>query len=447
MLRVAWVAVYAAIGLTILFLFLGAVAFQSGDSISVGHQQSVLNSFGSVLRSDLYGVEDRDSFLKDHKVLESPEVAAFVLNAGNEISGQSWVGEPPFGMREVIARITAEPDLKSYQQVLDINDARLVWHVTPLSDGGDRLVLVHQCVNVGVGELTELYILPIAIASILVFWAAFWAAMTARRMIRSQARQQQLEVELLRHEEADKIRAAFLANMSHELRTPLNAIIGFSEMLKMRAFGSLGHEKNGEYVDGIHDAGSSLLKLVTNLLDLSRIESGGEDLEEEQIVLADALESVRLMVGPSCAEKGIEFRIQPDGNLPDLWGDPVKVREAMLHLCRNALTHTPKGGLIELRARCGKNRAITLEIGDTGRGIDGKQLATIVDNFGHAYSQAETAKSGAGVGLPLTNALMLLHDGRLKLLSTVGEGTIAQLCFPPERSCEPSPRPEMARAS
>lgn len=198
MWRIAWVAVYAATTLTILFMFLGAIAFQSGDSISVAHQQGILNSFGSVLRADLYGVKDRNSFLRDHKILESPEVAAFILDTDNEIVATSWKSELPFGLSQVLAKLTAEPDLKRYEQVLDVADARLVWLDVALSDEGYRLILVHQCVAVGTGKLAELYIAPIAIAALLVIWATFWAAMAARKMIRRQVRHQQLEVELLR---------------------------------------------------------------------------------------------------------------------------------------------------------------------------------------------------------------------------------------------------------
>lgn len=443
MIRLVWIAAYAAIGLTILFLFLGAVAYQSGESMSVAHQQSVLNSFGSVMRADLYGVADQNAFLRGHKIVESPEIAAFIMDDNNAITATSWSGDMPFGIEEVVAKLTSDADLKSYQQQIEVADARLVWLNVPLQQEGHRLVLVHQCVAVGFGELTELYVLPIAIAALLVIWATFWASMSARKMIRSQARQAQLEIDLLRHEEADKIRVSFLANMSHELRTPLNAIIGFSEMLKMRAFGPLGHERNGEYVESIHAAGEQMLKLVSNLLDLSQIESGGEELEEEVVATADVIDTIRLMVQGACAERGIELHLSPDVEMPELRVDPVKVKQIMLQLCRNAIVHTPEGGRIELNVRLKKDDRMVLEVKDTGGGIESDVLKSLVANFGHAQSDAVIAKSGAGIGLPLCDALMKLHGGELRIMSVVGEGTTVSAIFPAHRIVRTEHRPSL----
>lgn len=434
MIRIAWIVGCAAIGLTMFFLFLGAVAYQSGDSISVAHQQSVLNSFGSVLRADLYGVEDRNRFLQEHKILESPEVAAFILDENGSTVATSWSGESPFGLDEVVEKMAANPDLKPYERVMDIADARLVWLETPLSADGHLLVLVHQCVDVGVGELTELYVVPIGIAAILVVWATFWAGMAARRMIRNHAKQQQLEVDLLRHLEAGRIRSSFLANMSHELRTPLNAVIGYSEMLKMQVFGPLGHERNVEYVDYIHLAGEHMLKMVSNLLDLSRIESGSAGLLEETVAPASLLEPVGEMFALSCAEKHIEFEVRSCRNLPSLYVDPAKVKQILFNLCWNSLAHTPADGTIRIGAQVLDDGRMTVEVSDTGTGIEPEELDSIVEHFGHPETEAEVAKAGAGVGLPLSQALMQLHGGSLELASVAGKGTTVRAIFPAERT-------------
>lgn len=434
MFRVVWVVGYSAVALTILFLFLGAVAYQSGNSISVAHQQGVLQSFASVLRADMYGVEDRNEFLRNHKILESFEVSAFIVDEKRKPVATSWSDDVPFGLREVMEAVANQPGLKSFEQIIELGDARLLWMFTPVSDNGEQLVLVHQCLNVGIGEIAELYIVPIAIAALLVIWATFWAAMSARKMIRSQARQARLEVDLLRHEEAAKIRSSFLANMSHELRTPLNAIIGFSEMMKLRAFGPLGHERNGEYVDNIHSAGQHMLKLVTNLLDLSRIEEGGEELTEEVIAPSALLDSIHLMVEPSCAEKEIRLAINVDAKIPDLRADSAKVKQILLHLCRNSLAHTPPGGKLDIGARLSRDGGIVIEVTDTGGGIEPAKLATLVANFGHAQSEAVIAKNGAGLGLPLSDALIGMHGGELRVVSVVDEGTTVRVIFPAGRT-------------
>lgn len=434
MLRTAWITVYAAIALTILFLFLGAVAYQSGDSISVAHQQSVLNSFGTVLRADLYGVEDQDALLRSHKIMESPEISAFILSSENEILGRSWTQDPPFGLPEVISTMAEEPDLKSYQRTIDLEDARLVWLDIPLAEAGHRLILVHQCVNFGVGDLASLYVLPIGFAAMLVIWASFWAAMMVRRMIRSHARMQELEVDLVRQQEAGKIQAAFFANMSHELRTPLNAIIGFSEMLKMQVFGSTGSTRNASYIANIHAAGTLLLQLVDRLLDMSRMEAEIRPLSLEPVDVRAMLEDCSAMKALQANQRTVDLTTRCPENFPALFVDAIRIKQALMHLVDNALKYTDEGGEISLAASLLADSRIQITVEDDGHGIDHPNPQSLLTDFAHARSNAEVAKPGAGVGLPFSNALIAQHGGSITITSETGKGTTVNVTFPAERT-------------
>ncbi len=247
---------------------------------------------------------------------------------------------------------------------------------------------------------------------------------------------------MLHADAANKAKTEFLANMSHELRTPLNAIIGFSEMMSLQMLGSLS-EGYVHYAKDIHKAGQHLLQLVSDILNLARIESGHLELIEGGIDLRDCVEDCISMVTPAISTAGLTFDCHVPQNLPRLWGEEHKLKQIVLNLLSNAIKFTPAGGSVRLELALGDDLGIVLTVSDSGIGIAPEDMWKALAPF-HQIESALTKKhEGSGLGLPLSKALVELHDGRLDVASVVGAGTTVRASFPPERTRWPSESAEV----
>lgn len=425
-----------AVGLlaTLCLTFLGAIAYQSSESLSVMHQQGVLRSLHSELRDDLNQSNDQQAVLSGHPLLSSPEFFAFVMNGKGDITARSWSGDTPAAMSSVHSAAMERPDAENGQKLLTTDQARFVWFDAPLEQEGSRLFIVHECHAVSMAATLGQFVLPIVVGALLVIWISFWATMTARRMIRDRIRQKELEDDLKRQEEINRIRSTFFSNMSHELRTPLNAIVGYSEMLKMGAFGSVGSERNEEYVGTIHSAGIHLTRLVGNILELSNLQSGDGGLSEDRIDIQDLVSDSIGMVSAAAEKLDIKVRTHLPSGMPFLRADPARVKQIMFGLLSNAIAHSEKGGLVEIRARHLGSGSICIRVSDQGAGIGLTDPNELLENYGNLHFDAGRSKSGAGFGLPLCNTVMKLHGGGIRIESKVGAGTTVHLTFPPERT-------------
>ncbi|MHA1157330.1 MAG: sensor histidine kinase [Alphaproteobacteria bacterium] len=239
-----------------------------------------------------------------------------------------------------------------------------------------------------------------------------------------------------RAEEANLAKSRFLATMSHELRTPLNAILGFSEIINKEVLGPIGHDSYKEYVGDIHDSGQYLLNLINEILDLSRIEAGRRDLNEEPVdVVAVVAECHRLMQVKS---KSKDIKVSEDfqANLPKLWADERAVRQIVLNLLSNALKFTPKGGEICLQVRETEDGGQTLAVIDNGPGIPEEEIPIVLSSFGQGAIAISNAEPGAGLGLAIVQALVKTHDGTFELTSKLRQGTEARATFPASRAME-----------
>jgi two-component system, cell cycle sensor histidine kinase PleC len=220
--------------------------------------------------------------------------------------------------------------------------------------------------------------------------------------------------------------------MSHELRTPLNAIIGFSGMMRHGVLGPIG-PKYAEYAKIIGEAGSHLLAIVNDLLDIARAETTGLELSESQVDIArtinfsaDLLRQMALHADVSCS-----FEVAPD--VPQLWGDEKKLRQILLNLLSNAVKFTPAGGAVRLRAYRHAGSGLALEVADTGIGIPADKLSVALAPFGQVDSSLARRYDGVGLGLPLTKRLIELHGGTMDLASEPGKGTTITAHFPASR--------------
>ena len=240
--------------------------------------------------------------------------------------------------------------------------------------------------------------------------------------------------EARRHaEQANVAKSQFLATMSHELRTPLNAIIGFSEVLKSELLGPHQVPQYKEYAGDIHASGQHLLNLINELLDLSRIEAGKYDLNEEVVSLVDIAADCRRMMELRAKSKGIELVFSVGDNLPKLWGDERAIRQVVLNLLSNAIKFTPQHGKVVLVVQRSGDGGQLISVKDNGPGIPESEIATVLSSFGQGSLAQKTAEQGAGLGLPIVQKIMDLHQGRFDLFSKLRFGTEVIATFPRAR--------------
>ncbi|MCD7059596.1 sensor histidine kinase [Pelagibacterium xiamenense] len=243
--------------------------------------------------------------------------------------------------------------------------------------------------------------------------------------------------EARRHaEQANIAKSRFLATMSHELRTPLNAIIGFSEVLKSELLGPHSVPQYKEYAGDIHASGQHLLNLINELLDLSRIEAGRYDLNEEAIGLADIAADCKRMLEIRARAKNIDLVFDSDEDMPKLWADERSVRQVVLNLLSNAIKFTPQAGKVTVTVGRSTDGGQFVSVTDNGPGIPEEEIETVLSSFGQGSLAQKTAEQGAGLGLPIVQKIMDLHQGRFDLFSKLRFGTEVIATFPRARTME-----------
>ena len=240
--------------------------------------------------------------------------------------------------------------------------------------------------------------------------------------------------EARRHAEAANIaKSRFLAQMSHELRTPLNAILGFSEVMKSEVFGPHAIPTYKEYAGDIHSSGVHLLNLINEILDLSRIEAGRYELNEEPVTLAHVVEDCHHLLKLRAKNRGIEVHEAYEQDLPRLWADERAVRQICLNLLSNAIKFTPQGGEIWLKVGWTASGGQYMSVRDNGPGIPEDEIPIVLASFGQGSNAIKSAEQGTGLGLPIAKNLIDLHGGTFTLKSKLREGTEVIVTFPPER--------------
>ncbi len=232
---------------------------------------------------------------------------------------------------------------------------------------------------------------------------------------------------------ADRAKSEFLANISHELRTPLNAIIGFSEVLMDRNLRPRNPDTVEEYLTDIRESGLHLLSLVSDLLDVSRIEAGRTELREEELDLADLADSAIRMVRRQATEGGVRIAFVGDRSNCLMRADRRAVKQILVNLLSNAVKFTPSGGSVSVRCAGQPNGSLDVLVTDTGVGIAAEDIPLVLERFGQVDDSPRVNGEGTGLGLPLAQALIKLHGGELSINSKPDAGTTVRVRFPAER--------------
>jgi two-component system cell cycle sensor histidine kinase PleC len=203
--------------------------------------------------------------------------------------------------------------------------------------------------------------------------------------------------------------------------------------MKNEIFGSHVVSTYKDYSGDIHSSGVHLLGLINEILDLSRIEAGRYELNEESISLAHVVEDCHHLLKLRASNRGIAIHGLYEPNMPRLWADERAVRQICLNLLSNAIKFTPAGGEIWLKVGWTASGGQYMSVKDTGSGIPEDEMPIVLASFGQGSNAIKSAEQGAGLGLPIAKNLIDLHGGTFTLKSKVRIGTEVIVTFPPER--------------
>ncbi len=235
-------------------------------------------------------------------------------------------------------------------------------------------------------------------------------------------------------ERAYAAKSQFLANMSHELRTPLNAIIGFSEMMQRQILGPIGTEKYLDYVDGILESGKHLLDLISDILDMSKIEAGKYELDYEEVNLSDLIQLSVHMIEGRALDNDVKITTTLQSAEIMISVDRRAIMQVLLNVLSNAVKFTKEKGDIKVScrevSRDNQQNLIEITIEDNGIGIPAMKLNSITNPFEQVSSQYTREHEGSGLGLAITKELIELHSGTLQIKSRVDVGTCVTILLP-----------------
>lgn len=236
------------------------------------------------------------------------------------------------------------------------------------------------------------------------------------------------EAETASHQKSD-----FLAKISHELRTPLNAIIGFTEVIMQERFGPIGNDRYRSYVSDIHGAGTHILGLVNDLLDLAKIEAGKIELSFAAVKLGDIVQQTVSTMQAQANRQGVILRSSVP-KVPPVVADVRSLRQILFNLVSNGIKYTKRGGQVIVSTGLTDEGEVMIKVRDSGLGMSASEIETALKPFGRVeIAGSSGVAEGTGLGLPLTKALAEANRASFHIDSTVGVGTLVQITFPSTR--------------
>ncbi|NGO54752.1 ATP-binding protein [Allomesorhizobium camelthorni] len=234
-------------------------------------------------------------------------------------------------------------------------------------------------------------------------------------------------------ERASSQKTDFLARVSHEIRTPLNAIIGFSELMVDERFGPIANDRYRDYLRDINRSGNHVLDLVNDLLDISKIEAGQQEMAYEAVSLNDTLAETVAMMQPQANRERVIIRSSFASKLPEVVADLRSIRQIALNILSNAVRYTQAGGQVIISTAYEPSGDIVMRVRDTGVGMSQAEIEQALKPFKQINSLKRTRGDGTGLGLPLTKAMVEANRARFSINSTPGEGTLVEITFPSTR--------------
>lgn len=235
-------------------------------------------------------------------------------------------------------------------------------------------------------------------------------------------------------EYANRTKSQFLANMSHELRTPLNAIIGFSQVMKDQMMGVMENRKYHEYSIDIFDSSNHLLHVISDILDLSKIEAGELILDEEDLDVREVIDTCAVLLDGAITRKNLKLVVDVQRDVCMLRADKTRIRQILINFLSNATKFTSDGGEIYLRVKMDGYGGVLMEVVDTGIGIPEEDISRVLEPFAQVDDIFTRTHEGTGLGLSLSKLLVERHSGVLTLESELGKGTTVGARFPNWRS-------------
>ena len=230
---------------------------------------------------------------------------------------------------------------------------------------------------------------------------------------------------------AGAAKAEFLAKVSHEIRTPLNAITGFAEVIMAERFGPIGNERYREYIKDIHNAGTHLVAMLNDLLDLSRVESGRIDLNFANVNLNELTQQCVGIMQPQANRARIIIRTSLTPSLPRVVADERSLRQIVLNLLSNSIRFTGPGGQVIVSTVFSDAQEAVLRVRDTGVGMSEKDIQAALEPFQQTATSGSWGSGGTGFGLPLTKALAEANRANFSIKSAPNAGTLVEIAFPP----------------
>lgn len=234
-------------------------------------------------------------------------------------------------------------------------------------------------------------------------------------------------------ERASSQKTDFLARISHEIRTPLNAIIGFSELMVDEKFGPVANDRYRDYLRDINRSGNHVLDLVNDLLDISKIEAGQQEMDYEAVSLNDTLAETVAMMQPQANRERVIIRSSFASRLPEVVADLRSVRQIALNILSNAIRYTQAGGQVIVSTAYETSGDVLMRVRDTGIGMSHAEIEQALKPFKQINALKRGRGDGTGLGLPLTKAMVEANRARFTITSTPGEGTLVEVAFPSTR--------------
>lgn len=382
-----------------------------------------LSSVAQIMQMEITGAESVVVYLADMADLLMPHAA---VGYGRDVLARNQLiawGEGPIGHAAMSGESTLIADVQNAPYNLNGDSRTRSMLLVPLTSRGEVIGVVSvESSQQGRFEARQLRLLEAATG-------------TLTAIVQNARLLEQINEAYSDLQELDNLKSQFLANMSHELRTPLNSIIGFSRVILKEIDGPLTDLQKQD-LNTIFNSGTHLLQLINEVLDMSKIEAGKMEIQQEHINITDILEDVANTTEGLLAESEVELvRDYRSEDLPQIWGDPVRVKQVLLNLASNAAKFTKQGSII-MRARYREMDpavnlpVVQIDVQDSGIGIDARDMDKLFEAFRQVDGSTTRQVGGTGLGLPIAREFVEMHGGQMWVESEVGSGSVFSFTIP-----------------